>query len=284
MSAPTVALLGTGTMGLPMGRKIAAAGMPLRAWNRHRDKAEPLTSNGATVTDTAADAVAGADLIITMLYDADSVAAVIASAAESLGPAAIWLQMSTVGVAGADRLAALADELSLSYLDCPVLGTKKPAEDGALTVLASGPEQHRAAAQPVFDAVGSRTIWVGAAGAGSRLKLVANSWILALLEGMAESLKLADGLGLDPGLFLQAVAGGAMDAPYLQLKAASMLAGSFEPAFALSGAEKDAGLIIEAAQTAGVEMAVTEAARRYLQAAIEAGHGDEDMSAIYLAH
>jgi 3-hydroxyisobutyrate dehydrogenase len=281
---PTVALLGTGTMGAGMAANIARAGMPLRVWNRSRDKAEPLADLGATVADTPADAVRGADIVLTMLFDADSVADTMEQAREGLAPGVVWLQQSTVGVEGSDRLVALAADLGVAYVDAPVLGTRKPAEDGALVVLAAGPEDARQKVAPVLDAIGSRTMWLGAAGEASRLKLAANAWVLTVVEGIAESLALTRSLGLDPRLFLEAVAGGAMDAPYVQLKGSSMLAGDFAPSFAVSGAAKDADLIVAAARGAGVELAVVEAARDHLARALEAGHGDLDLSATYLEH
>jgi 3-hydroxyisobutyrate dehydrogenase len=281
---PTVALLGTGTMGAGMAANIARAGMPLRVWNRSRDKAEPLADLGATVADTPAEAVRGADIVLTMLFDADSVADTMEQAREGLAPGVVWLQQSTVGVDGSDRLVALAEDLGVAYVDAPVLGTRKPAEDGALVVLAAGPEDARPKVAPVLDAIGSRTMWLGAAGEASRLKLAANAWVLTVVEGIAESLALTRSLGLDPRLFLEAVAGGAMDAPYVQLKGSSMLAGDFAPSFAVSGAAKDADLIVAAARGAGVELAVVEAARDHLARALEAGHGDLDLSATYLEH
>jgi 3-hydroxyisobutyrate dehydrogenase len=281
---PTVALLGTGIMGVGMGRNIAAAGMPLRVWNRTREKAEPVADAGATLTDSPADAVRDCDVVITMLFDADSVESTLREAADELREGAVLLQMSTVGVEGAERLAQVASELGLVYVDAPVLGTKKPAEDGALVVLASGPEGMRDRIAPVLDAISSRTVWAGDAGQGSRLKLVANSWVLTVLEGIAEALTFTKALGLEPEQFLEAVKGGAMDAPYVQLKGNAMLNGAFDPAFALDGALKDVGLIQDAARAAGADLPIAEAARHYLQAASDAGHGDEDMAAIYLAH
>jgi 3-hydroxyisobutyrate dehydrogenase len=281
---PTVALLGTGTMGAGMARNIAAAGIPLRVWNRTAAKAEPLAETGATVAGSPAEAVRGADVVLTMLYDTASVEAALGEARDGLTEGAVLLQQSTVGVEGAERLGALAQELGLVYVDAPVLGTKKPAEDGALVVLASGPEEVRERIAPVLDAIGSRTQWVGEAGQGSRLKLVANSWVLTVLEGIAEALTFAQALDLDPRQFLAAVQGGAMDAPYVQLKGNAMLEGQFDPAFALDGAAKDAGLMVDAARAVGADVAFVEVARRYLQAASEAGHGDRDMAATYLAH
>ncbi len=280
---PVVALLGTGTMGAGMARNIAAAGLPLRVWNRSADKAAAL-ADVATVATSVAEAVEGADVVLTMLYDLDSTAEQMAQARGSLGPDAVWLQQATVGVTGTARLAALAADLGVTFVDAPVLGTKKPAADGALVVLASGPDTARATVGPVLDAIGSRTLWVGEAGAGTRLKLVANGWVLTVLEGIADSLTLARELGLDPHLFLEAIQGGAMDAPYVGLKGRAMLDGEFAPAFALRGALKDADLILEAAQDAGVDLAALPGIRTHLARAVDAGHGDLDMAATYLEH
>lgn len=280
---PTVALLGTGTMGAGMARNIAAAGLPLRVWNRTEERAEPL-ADVAEVAGSVAEAVTGADVVLTMLFDADSVADTMEEARDALGPDVVWLQQSTVGVDGTARLAKLAEQLGVAFVDAPVLGTKKPAEDGALVVLASGPESVRVRVAPVLDAVGGRTMWVGEAGAGSRLKLAANAWVFTVVEGIAESLALTRELGLDPRLFLEAVQGGALDAPYVQLKGGAMLDGAFDPAFALGGALKDADLILEAARSAGLDLGVLPGVREHFARAVEAGHGDQDMAATYLEH
>ena len=282
-TTPTVALLGTGTMGAGMARNIAAAGLPLRVWNRSQDKAREL-ADLAPVADSVADAVDGADIVLTMLYDAESVVATMEQARGHLQAGAVWLQQSTIGVAGCDRTIALAEDLGVTLVDAPVLGTKKPADDGALVVLASGPDAARDTVTPVFDAIGGRTMWVGGAGAGSKLKLAANAWVATVLEGVAESLAFTRDLGLDPALFLEAIEGGAMDAPYVQLKGKSMLAGEFPPAFRLAGALKDVDLILAAADEAGVDLGMLPAIRDHFARAVDAGHGDLDMSATYLEH
>jgi 3-hydroxyisobutyrate dehydrogenase len=281
---PTVALLGTGTMGAGIARNIAAARIPLTVWNRTRSKAEPLAEAGIEVADTPADAVRDADLVVTMLFDVESVESALDAARDGLKQGAVLVQQSTVGVAGADALAARAAELGLVYVDAPVLGTKKPAEDGALVILASGPDEVRDALAPLFDAIGSRTVWVGEAGQGTRLKLVANSWVLTVVEGIAESLALAKALGVEPRQFLDVVKGGAMDAPYVQLKGAAMLDGNFAPSFGLDGAAKDAALIVEAARAAGADLAVIEAVQQHFARALDAGHGDQDIAATFLEH
>jgi 3-hydroxyisobutyrate dehydrogenase len=281
---PTVALLGTGTMGAGMARNIVSAGIPLRVWNRTRSRAEPLAAAGAQVADSPAEAVRGADIVVTMLFDTASVRSALDEARPGLAEGTVLLQQATVGVEGTEELARLAGDLGLVYVDAPVLGTKKPAEDGALVVLASGPEDVRPVVQPVLDAIGSRSVWVGEAGQGTRLKLVANSWVLTVVEGIAECLSLAAALGVDPQQFLDVVKGGAMDAPYVQLKGASMLAGDFTPSFGLDGAAKDASLILEGARACGADVEFVEVVQRHFARALDAGHGDKDLSATYLTH
>lgn len=278
MTTPTVAFLGTGTMGAAMVRQLRRADLPVRAWNRNRERAEPLAEVGAEVCDSPAVAVAGADVLVTMLFDTDAVLDVVRSAAPARGT--VWLQTSTIGLEGLRRTAELADQLGLVLVDSPVLGTRKPAEDGALVVLASGPGSARDLATPVFDAVGSRTVWLGEAGQGTRLKLVANSWVLGLTTVLAQAVALAEGLGLDPQAFLDAIEGGASDTPYAHVKGAAMQARDYPVAFGLDGALKDAGLIVAALDEAGVPSTVGEAVRGVLAAAAErVDAGSADMAA-----
>lgn len=279
MTSPRIALLGTGIIGAGMARNIAAAGLDLTVWNRTRAKAEGL---GARVVDSPSEAVDGAGVLVTVLSDGPTVARVVREAAPA--PGTVWMQSSTVGLEACAELAALADELGLVYVDAPVLGTKGPAEAGQLTLLGSGPESAHGALELVLDAVSAKVLWLGEAGQGSRLKLVMNAWVLTIVEGVAESLALAKALGLDPHLFLDGVKGGALDAPYVQIKGAAMLSGELEAQFPLWGAAKDARLIEEAAGAAGIELALTPALRNHFERAEAAGHGHLDMAATYLSH
>jgi 3-hydroxyisobutyrate dehydrogenase len=279
----TVAVLGTGIMGAPMARNLAAAGITVRVWNRSIDKARPLADDGAVVCRSPQEAADGADVVLTMLADADAVGSVVEG---DDGPftgeqSPVWLQMSTVGIDGTERLASFAADRKLRFVDAPVLGTREPAEKGALTVLASGAENLRDHVQPVFDAIGSRTLWLGPAGQGSRLKLVVNSWVLALTSATAEAIALAQGLGLDPQRFLDTIEGGPLDVQYAHVKGDAMLRGEFPPAFPVDGAAKDARLILEAAAKAGVRARVADAVAAHMQAAVEAGYGREDMAAVW---
>lgn len=297
MHTETIAVLGAGgTMGFPIARNIARAGMPVRAWNRSRDRAAPLAEDGAHLADTPADAARGAGIVITMLADEDAVIEVMdgkdgalavmsGGMRESANPDGpqhpIWLQMSTIGEAATTRCAQLANKAGVGFVDAPVLGTREPAEQRKLVVLESGPEEARPRVRPVFDAIAHRTIRVGEAGAGSRLKLVTNSWVVAVVEVGAETLALAEGLGLDPDLFFQAIEGGTLDLPYLRIKGKAMLERDFAAAFRLTLAAKDASLVRAAAQANGLDLPVLDAiAQRLDEGAKE--HGEKDFSATYL--
>jgi 3-hydroxyisobutyrate dehydrogenase len=193
----------------------------------------------------------------------------------------IWLQMSTIGDEAADWCAALAGRYGVQYVDAPVLGTRQPAEQGQLVILESGPPEAGPRVQPVFDAIGQRTIHAGPAGAGTRLKLVTNSWVLAVVEAGAETIALAEGLGVDPSLFFQAIEDGPLDLPYLRVKGRAMTQRDFTPSFRLTLAAKDADLVEEAAYQHGLNLPLLDVlARRLRQGASE--HGDEDLSATYL--
>ena len=281
----TVAVLGTGIMGAGMTRSLLREGLEVTVWNRSTDKAKPLADDGARVAGTAADAVAGADVVITMLFDTDAVAQTIEPVLPRFRDGAVWVQASTVGIEGTDRLAALARDAGVDYLDAPMLGTKAPAENGQLVVLASGPSSLRDTVAPVFDAIGSRTQWVSeTVGDASRLKLAINAWIGVMVNGIAQSIALARGLGIDPQQFLDAVDGGAVNAPYVQLKGKAMIDGEYTPSFELDGVIKDTDLITAALREAGVDTTLATAVRDRLAAASSNGHGSEDMAAVVHAY
>jgi len=268
-----VAVLGTGIMGAPIARHVASAGHDVVAWNRTREKAE---ATGLPVAGTPGEAVRGSDVVVTMLRDLDAVREAVDGV--DFGDAA-WLQVSTVGL-GIEELAAGHDHL----VDGPVLGTRKPAEDGKLTTFLSGPEELRRRVRPVADAFSARVVDVSdRVGDATRLKLVINSWVLMLTEATAELLAFAEAAGILPVTVLEAIAGAPMDSPYLQAKGAAIRARDFEPQFKLETALKDVQLVRELAARSGVELALIEATGRRFEQAIEAGHGDEDMAATWYA-
>ncbi|MEU5883374.1 NAD(P)-dependent oxidoreductase [Spirillospora sp. NPDC047279] len=283
---PTVALLGTGIMGAAMGRNLLRSGLQVRAWNRTRAKADALEADGATVTGSPAEAADGADVVITMLNDGPGVLAAMSGAVPGLRAGQVWAQMSTVGLLALEPLAGFAAEHGLIFVDAPVQGTRQPAEQGELLVLAAGPEDARAALAPVFEAVGKKTMWLGddgAAGNATRLKLAAVNYAIALTGIIGESLALTEALGLDPALFGEVVTGGPLDNVYLQAKMQAILSGDFTPSFAVRNAEKDTRLIAEAAAVAGVRVDMTEGVGERFRRALALGHGDDDMAAAYFA-
>ena len=276
-----VAVLGTGIMGAGMARNLVKAGLDVTVWNRSPDRARPLADAGARMATDAAEAVAGADVVVTMLFDADATAETMEWALPAVAPEAVWAQTGTVGLDGTARLAELAARHGVAFLDAPVLGTRGPAEQGNLIVLVGGPEALREKVAPVFDAIGSRTVWVGPEpGDGHQLKLVANSYVASLMAATAQAMALAENLGLDPQLFLDVLGGGPLDSPYLQLKGQAILAGEFPTAFSVGGVVKDLGLISAAMHAAGVHGGVTDAVRDAFRRAEVEGHGDEDMAAV----
>lgn len=280
-----VAVLGTGTMGAPIARHLAARAFgDVRVWNRSPERAEPLAAEGCTVTATVAEAVSAADYVVVMLADGDAVLEVLGEALPAMADGTILVQTSTVGVEATERIAALAEEHGVRLVDAPVLGTRKPAEDGKLVVLASGPEDAIASCGAIFDAIGVKTLALGDAGAGTRLKLVVNAWLVSLTEALAESIALSEALEVEPRRFLEAIGGGPIDAGYAQLKGSAMIDRSFDPAgFALALALKDARLVLDAAGAAGVAMPVVEAVAGQMKRAVEAGHGEADVAATFHA-
>lgn len=287
MSSPigSVAVLGTGVIGSAVARNLAAAGLETSAWNRTSERARPLADDGVRVVEDIAEAVGGVDAVLTALSDGDAVEDVMAGAGgglRSAEPGAVWIQTSTVGSGATERLAELAEDAEVHFVDAPVLGTKGPAEQGELIILASGPAAAVERCAPVFDVIGARTVDLGEEpGEGSRMKLVLNSWLLALTAGLAETINLAAALDVDPEEFLSIIEGGPLDVPYAHLKGAMMISRAYEPSFSLANAAKDARLVCEAAEGEDLELTLAAAVRDLFAEAVELGHAEADMAAVH---
>src|SRR5215471_7213737 len=264
-----VAVLGTGIMGGPMAKNLAVAGHDVHAWNRTPDKAGGL---GCTVAATPAEAVEGAEVVLTMLADGPTVEAVV----PELDPDVLWIQSSTVGVDETLRFAARHPR----YLDAPVLGSRPVAESGELLVLAAGPDRP----EELLSAISNRVMWLAdEPGAGTRLKLTINLWILNLVENLGETMALSEALGLDQRWFLDAINGRPMDSPYAQIKGEKIISGDLSPAFSVTLATKDVALAVDMAKGAGVDLGIGPQTLERLRRAIELGHGDQDMAAVWFA-
>jgi 3-hydroxyisobutyrate dehydrogenase len=281
-----VALLGTGTMGAAMARRMRAHGLSVRAWNRSRAKALPLAADGVEVVDSPRVAAEGADVLVTMLSDGAAVEAAMLGpegALAATAPGCTWLQTSTVGIAACRRLAELASRSHLGFVDAPVAGSKEPAERGELLVLAAGAPELAAKVNPVLEAIARRTVWLGEVGAGTRAKLAMNAWVTGLVALLAETITFSEGLGLDPRQFLDLLKGGPTDSPYTQLKGKAMIEGQLAPSFSLRLAHKDLRLILEAAREAGASLPVLAAIEEKFDRAEREGCGDEDLAAVVAA-
>ncbi|HEY3548914.1 MAG TPA: NAD(P)-dependent oxidoreductase [Propionicimonas sp.] len=279
---PKVAVLGLGTMGAAMARRISGAGMATTVWNRSAGRTAAFADGPARVAAEVADAVAGADVVLTMLFDAAAVESVIAEALPAMGSGAIWLQCSTVGVEAANRFATAAAAAGIGFVDAPVLGTKAPAEAGTLTALLAGSDEDLAAVEPVIAAIATKTVRAGlAAPAASALKLAMNAWIATITAGIAQSLTMADRLGLDPALVLEALHGAAADSPYAQLKGGAMLKLGFAAQFEVVGLLKDVRLAREA--TPGMPQQLLAALDELYAAAADGGAAHADIAAVWRA-
>jgi len=277
-----VAVLGIGTMGHGMATSALRAGIPTIIWNRTPEATRDLSELGAQVADTAADAARRAAIVVTMVTDAD---AVISIALEqgmlgALAAGAIWVQMSTIGVAGIERVAAMVnvERPDVTLIDAPVSGSKDPAEKGQLTIFASGPDEARSRVAPLFDALGQRTIWVGPVGAGTRLKLVNNTWLAFSAEAIATSVALARRLGLETENVVDTLSGGTLVSPWQAAKLQRIAKGDFSAQFALSLALKDVRLALAA--EGDNRLAVLGCLCEEWQQVVDQGLGDQDLTVV----
>jgi len=281
---PQVALLGAGTMGAGMTQRMLDLGFHVNVWNRTPGPAVALADHGATVSAKPTEAVAAVEVVVTMLSNADAVADVMlrGGALHALRPDATWVQMGTIGVEATERLAAEVARLrpDVMFVDAPVSGSREPARNGQLLILASGPDRPHDAVDAVFDALGQRTLWLGPAGTGSRMKLVLNAWLAFEIEAAAEAGALAERLGVPYAALVEAVTGGPLASTNALIKLAKMERGDYSADFPLEWALKDLDLAMAAsgAETTPVVMAIAERWRRL----VAEGDGHLDVSAARL--
>jgi 3-hydroxyisobutyrate dehydrogenase len=280
-----VAVIGAGIMGSAMTRNLVAAGVNTRVWDGSVAATGPLGDAGAVVAASARAAVQDADVVITMLPTADAVESVIfdGGVADAFADGCVWAQMGTIGVEATRRIAGrlAAQRPGVVFVDAPVSGSKGPAEQGQLLILASGPTAAADRVGPVFDILGRKTVWLGEVGQGSLVKLVVNAYMSILIEGVAETLQLADQLGIGHQELAEAIEGGPLDAPIADAKLHKMDRGDYAAEFPLEWALKDVDLAIGA--VGGQAPPLLAALSGQWHAAVAAGHGRQDISAARLA-
>jgi 3-hydroxyisobutyrate dehydrogenase len=284
MGRETVAVLGTGTMGSAFARRLLAAGMHVRAWDVSYSAAARLKDAGAEVAFTPEDAVRDADVVLTMVPTIASLEETMPRTLPAMRRDAVWLQMSTIGVDGTARAIALAQQLraDVVFVDAPVSGSKAPAEQGRLLILASGPAAALDALAPVFGALGHKTMRWERAGSGSRMKMVLNTWLAILGEGIAETAALAQSLGVSLDDLSKCLGSTALGAPWALAKLGKIEDEAFDPEFALALATKDLHLALDAADGAQRTLPLAKAIGVQWDDALRAGYGNRDVAGAYL--
>ncbi len=280
-STPCVAVIGTGTMGTAVGHRLLQSGVEVRAWSRHPASAMPLVELGAATYEDAADAVKDADVVITLLPTAGVVADVMfdGEVLRAMPRGAVWVQMATVGVEATERLVAESRSRrpDVVFVDAPVSGSREPAETGQLLILASGPPRVPPFLESIFGVLGRATLWLGPAGAGSRMKLVLNTWLAFQTEGAAEAAALAERLGVSTSALSAALHDNPLASPYALSKLTRMVEQDYHADFALGWAVKDLDLVIS---DAGAEVApIASAIADRWRGLVGDGSGGLDVSA-----
>jgi 3-hydroxyisobutyrate dehydrogenase len=285
MATETITVLGTGTMGSAFARRLLGAGLRVRVWDPTPASSAKLVAAGATAGDTPEDAVRGADAVLTMVPTIDSIEATMPGALAAMRAGAIWLQMSTIGVEGTERAITLAAQHrpDVVFVDAPVSGSRAPAEQGKLLILASGPAAALDALAPVFAALGQKTMRWERAGDGSRMKIVLNTWLAVLGEGIAETAALAQSLGVSLDDLSECLGSTALNAPWALAKLGKIEHDAFEPDFSLALATKDLHLALDAAAHAHRSLPVAQTIGEQWDGALRAGLGDRDVVGAYLA-
>lgn len=280
-----IAVLGVGTMGSAFARRLLAAGMRVSVWDPSGVGAARLADAGAQVAATPEDAVRDAGVVLTMVPTIAAIEETMPQALAAMPRGATWLQMSTIGVEGTERAMALAKEHrpDVVFVDAPVSGSKSPAEQGKLLILASGPAATLDALAPVFSVLGRKTMRWERAGSGSRMKLVLNTWLAVLGEGISEAAVLAKALEVSLDDVSACLGSTALDAPWALDKLEKIERNAFDPDFSLALATKDLHLALDAANRANQRLPMAQSIAVQWDSALQAGFGDRDVVGAYLA-
>jgi 3-hydroxyisobutyrate dehydrogenase len=275
-----VGLLGVGLMGSAMGRRLLDQGIAVTAWDRDSEHARALEGRGGEPAEQPSDVVSSAGVVITMLPTADVILDVVEPLLADWPQDTIWLQMSSVGAAEADQLTQAAEAHEIKLIDAPVSGSTHPAEEGQLTILASGPDSTRSVVEPVFEALASRVLWVGEAGMGSRLKLAANHWMITMVAALAETMHLCESMGLDQQQFIALLDGGPLGSAYAVQKLDEMRRHEYPAGFPVRLALKDLELVREVEHSSRTTMPLLDVVLQRLATA-SGNLADQDLAAIY---
>lgn len=272
-------------MGSAMARRFAEAGFPTALWNRDRSKAEAVASvTGSRVTDTAASAAADADFVVSSLADDQALIDVYLGEegiASGIRQGAMAIDTSTVDPTTILRIGEALDDSGVSFVDCPVSGSVSTVDAGMLAIMAGGDSKAIDRARPLLGAISKQVIRVGDLGAGAACKLAVNSLLHGLNIALSEALVLAERAGVDRNIAYEVFSSGAAGAPFLEYKRAAYQSPEDTPvAFSLDLVAKDLELITQLGERVGAPMAQAQRGLEIVNAALDSGMGDEDLSAV----
>ncbi|MFK0248310.1 NAD(P)-dependent oxidoreductase [Amycolatopsis azurea] len=275
--------IGLGIMGGPMAGHLVAAGHEVSGFDTNADALARLEAAGGQAANGVTDAVAGAEVVITMLPNHPQVEAVVLAAGgvlESAKPGTLLIDMSTIRPETSIEVAKRAAEREIRVLDAPVSGGQAGAEQAALSIMAGGDAEDFAVALPILEAVGKTIVHVGPHGAGQVVK-AANQLVVGGTYGLiAEAIVLLEASGVDAGVGLDVLAGGLAGSRILELKRKSMVAREFAPGFRIDLHHKDMGIALAAARQADVALPITGLVAQLVAAGRAMGHGSLDHSAL----
>ncbi|MEO9821832.1 MAG: NAD(P)-dependent oxidoreductase [Paracoccaceae bacterium] len=279
-----VTFLGTGLMGAPMARNLLAAGIPVTVWNRSPAKADALKEDGAIVAASLGEAVAEADIVISILSDGPATQSVQADPAlrQSLQSGCVWVEMASIKPDEARAQAADLAALGVLHIDAPVSGGTRGAEAGTLAIMAGGEAAVFEKVKPVLAAMG-RPILVGPSGAGQLAKLANQAIVAVTIGAVAEATLLLEQGGADPDAVRDALRGGFADSTILQQHGARMSSRDFVPGGPSRLQVKDLDNALQEAVSVGLSLPTTQSIRdRFQRFCTEMDGGDMDHSGLYL--
>jgi 3-hydroxyisobutyrate dehydrogenase-like beta-hydroxyacid dehydrogenase len=283
VSEQRVAVVGLGKMGTPIAERILEAGFPLAVFNRTRARTTPLAERGATVLDSAADALADADVCITMLADDDALEAVAPEVLGGARPRTTLVDMSTVSVAASERVAERADEAGVEFLRSPVSGNPSVVRGGTLTLVVSGPEDVASRLDGLLRSIGPKVFYVGEGERARVVKLTLQVLVGGIAELLGEAVVLGESGGVDRAKLLEVINASAVGSPLTGYKGEALLRDDYSATFTTAMMLKDVDLVLDLAAERRLVLPFTARLRELLDGAIEGGHADEDFMALYLA-
>ncbi|KAJ4838445.1 Glyoxylate/succinic semialdehyde reductase 2, chloroplastic [Turnera subulata] len=281
--ATRVGFLGLGIMGSPMAINLINAGCDVTVWNRTKSKCDPLTSLGAKYKPSPEEVAASCDVTFAMLADPESAVEVACGkhgAASGMGPGKGYVDVSTVDGGTSILISERIKASGGSFLEAPVSGSKKPAEDGQLIFLTAGDKSLYETAAPFLDIMGKSRFYLGDVGNGAAMKLVVNMIMGSMMATFAEGLLLSEKAGLDPNVLVEVVSQGAISAPMFALKGPSMIKSSYPTAFPLKHQQKDLRLALGLAESVSQPTPIAAAANELYKVAKGHGLSDDDFSAV----